>query len=440
MSVSFRVGGKTSLMPPLEVGGDGSLTIGGVEIEELAERYGTPLYVTDEGRLRMNYRRLRAAFEKWYPKFRVNYAIKANSNLSVISILRQEGAGADCSNMEEITLARMAGVPSSRIIYTGNYNSDEELREALESGVTVNLDDVDLLPRLLRHGTPEMLSFRVNPGVGAGSHPGLVVGGERSKFGVEEARVIDGYRMAKEAGVRRFGLHMMTGSNVLDPEYFPAATSKLLEIGERITRTLGVEFEFIDIGGGFGVPYRPEDKPLDIERVAEAVCSTVNHHLEGGGLSGQPYLTVEPGRFLVADTTILIGKVHHVKKTSNQVFVGTDIGMNTLIRPMLYGAYHHIYVLGKNQAELTQTVNITGQICENTDMLAVNRRIPHVEAGDLIVVTTVGAYGFSMSSQYNNRPRPAEVLVKNGEAEIIRQRENVFDLIQKQHIPPRLLS
>jgi Diaminopimelate decarboxylase len=199
---------------------------------------------------------------------------------------------------------------------------------------------------------------------------------------------------------------MMTGSNVLDPEYFPATTSKLLEIGERITRTLGVEFEFIDIGGGFGVPYRPEDKPLDIERVAEAVCSTVNHHLEGGGLSGQPYLTVEPGRFLVADTTILIGKVHHVKKTSNQVFVGTDIGMNTLIRPMLYGAYHHIYVLGKNQAELTQTVNITGQICENTDMLAVNRRIPHVEAGDLVVVTTVGAYGFSMSSQYNNRPRP----------------------------------
>ncbi len=439
MSVNVEENDELALMPPLEADGDCSLSIGGIAVKELADRYGTPLYVTDEGRLRANYRRLSAAFKKWYPKFRVNYAVKANSNLSIISILRQEGAGADCSNIEEITLARMAGIDPSRIIYTGNYNSEEELRAALELGVTVNLDDLELLSRLLKYGAPETLSFRVNPGVGAGSHPGLVVGGEHSKFGVEEGRVLDAYRMAKEAGVRRFGLHMMTGSNVLDPNYFPAATSKLLEIGARVTRTLGIEFEFIDIGGGFGVPYRPEDKPLDIERVAEAVCSTVKHHLEGGGLSGQPYLVVEPGRFLVADTTILVGRVHHVKRTPSQVFVGTDIGMNTLIRPMLYGAYHHIYVLGKNRAGPTQTVNITGQICENTDMLATNRRIPSVEAGDLIVVTTVGAYGFSMSSQYNNRPRPAEVLVDNGEAEIIRERENVSDLIQRQRIPPRLL-
>ncbi len=426
------------LMPPLSLDGGGSLTVGGLRLSELAERFGTPLYVTDECRLRYNYRRLKAAFERWYPKFRVNYAVKANNNLSILSVLRQEGAGADCSDIEEIGLASMAGFKPEQMVYTGNYNSDRELREALECGVTINLDDVDLLPRLLRMGVPRRLSFRVNPGVGAGSHPGLVVGGADSKFGVEEHRVLEAYGEAKRGGVREFGVHMMTGSNVLREEYFAEATLRLLGIAERVATSLGITFEFVDIGGGFGVPYRPDEAPLNIGEVGRSVGTIFKEYVEKGAL-GEPWLMVEPGRFLVADTTVLVGRVHHVKHTSKRVFVGTDIGMNTLIRPMLYGAYHHIYVASRPLDPPTQVVTVTGQICENTDALAVDRPLPAVEVGDLIAVMNAGAYGFSMSSQYNTRPRAAEVLVNQGHAEVIREREGLFDLVFRQRVPARLM-
>ncbi|MEM0120535.1 MAG: diaminopimelate decarboxylase [Thermoprotei archaeon] len=430
---------NSRLMPPLDVDDGGSLVVGGISVSELAQRFGTPLFVTDEARLRHNYRRLKSSFEKWYPKFRVNYAVKANNNLSILSVLRQEGAGADCSDIEEVTLALMAGFTPEKLLYTGNYNSDSELRQALDADITINLDDVELLPRLLRIGVPERLSFRVNPGVGAGSHPGLVVGGANSKFGVEEGRVLEAYRRAKEGGVKRFGVHMMTGSNVLREEYFVEVTSKLLDIAERVAGGLGIEFEFVDIGGGFGVPYKPGETPLNIEEVGRRVGSMFRERV-GRGVLGEPELMVEPGRFLVADTTVLVGRVHHVKHTSGRVFVGTDIGMNTLIRPMLYGAYHHIYVAHRPLEHPTQQVTVTGQICENTDVLAADRPLPPVEVGDLIVVTNAGAYGFSMSSQYNTRPRAAEVLVNHGEAELIRERETVFDLVYRQRVPARLLK
>ncbi len=428
------------MLPPLSADAEGRLLVGGLSVAELAEEFGTPLYVTDEARLRENYRRLRDAFKTYYPRFQVNYAVKANSNLSIISVLRQEGAGADCSNLEEISLARMAGVPPEKVIYTGNYPSEPELRGALDSGVAVNLDDADLLPRLLRHGVPNVLSFRVNPGVGAGSHPGLVVGGAHTKFGVEEPRVLDAYRAARDAGVKRFGIHMMTGSNILDADYFPTAASRLLGIASRVSEALGIDFEFVDIGGGFGVPYRPGEQALNILGVAQKVCRLLVNYVDSGALGGQPTLIVEPGRYLVADTTVLVGRVHHVKRTSTKVYVGTDIGMNNLIRPMLYGAYHHVYIDRRATSHQTENVDVTGQICENTDIVATNRSVPHAEPGDVVVIATVGAYGYSMSSQYNNRPRPAEVLVNRGQVDVIRVREQLADLLRGQHVPPRLLK
>jgi len=425
-------------MPPL-VMHDSQLRVGDREIVDLASLYGTPTYVTDEQRIRHNCRRLIAAFTKGYKKFRLNYAVKANNNLTILNIVRQEGAGADCSCTEELTLASMAGFKKEQLLYSGNYNSDTELSQGVESGAIVNLDDAALLPRLLKHGKPEVLSFRVNPGIGEGQYPGLVFGGENTKFGVRESEVVQAYADAKENGIKRFGMHMMTGSNVLNLDYFISVTRKLFEIAENVSRKVGLTFEFVDIGGGFGVPYRPDESPLDIETLGSRVSALFNEFVQTKKI-GEPYLMIEPGRFVVTDSTVLLGRVHHIKKVGTKTFVGTDIGMNTLLRPALYGAYHHIYLANNPLAASESAVTLTGQVCENTDVLAKDRPLPHMEIGDLIVVMNAGAYGYAMSSQYNSRPRAAEVLVNNHQAEIVRERELVIDLVSRQRVPMRLLG
>jgi diaminopimelate decarboxylase len=428
---------STSLMPPLQLA-NGQLAIGDMNILDIASAYGTPVYVTEEQRIRNNCRRLITAFKSNYPKFRLNYAVKANNNLALLNIVRQESVGADCSCVEELGLARLAGFRSDQMLYSGNYNSDTELAEGVASGASINLDDSALLPRLLKHGMPEVLSFRVNPGVGQGQYPGLVFGGENTKFGVEEAQIQQAYAQAKTSGVKRFGIHMMTGSNVLNSDYFVSVTRKLFEIAESISKTLELTFEFVDIGGGFGVPYGPEETPLDIDIIGSRVGATFKQFVENGAM-GEPFLMIEPGRFVVADSTVLLGRVHHIKRSSKRTFIGTDIGMNTILRPALYGAYHHIYVANRPLAEPDATVTITGQVCENTDVLAKDRTLPRIDIGDTIVVMNAGAYGYSMSSQYNSRPRPSEILVNDGRIETIRERETVNDLTHRQHVPMRLM-
>ena len=424
-------------MPPLKRIND-ELLIGGRAVSEIASTCGTPVYVTDEQRIRENCRRLKAAFEKGYGRFRLNYAVKANNNLAILNIVRQEGAGADCSCVEELTLASLAGFRSDQLLYSGNYNSDYELSQGAISGAAVNLDDIALLPRLVRHGTPEVLSFRVNPGMGQGQYPGLVFGGENTKFGVEESRILEAYTQAKASGVKRFGIHMMTGSNVLNLDYFISVTRKLFEIAENISKNVGVTFDFVDVGGGFGVPYKPDEPHLDIEELGSRIGDMFRQFV-GKGTLGEPYLMIEPGRFIVADSAVLLGCVHHIKESGNRKYVGTDIGMNTILRPTLYGAYHHIYVANRPFDKSEGIVTVTGQVCENTDVLAKDRQLPRVEVGDVLVVMNAGAYGFSMSSQYNSRPRPPEVLVNEGHVETIRERETVSDLTFRQRVPMRLL-
>lgn len=424
-------------MPPLAQS-EGRLRIGKREVVELASSFGTPCYVTDEQRVRHNCRRLIAAFERGYKKFRLNYAVKANNNLAILNILRQEGAGADCSCIEELNLAALAGFRHDQLLYSGNYNSDYELAQGIESLAAVNLDDASLLHRLLKYGKPEVLSFRVNPGMGEGQYPGLVFGGENTKFGVTESNIVQAYAQAKEKGIKKFGIHMMTGSNVLNLDYFISVTRKLFEIAGKISRELGLDFEFVDVGGGFGVPYRPDESPLDIEKLGLRVSELFKEFVETMKV-GDPYLMVEPGRFVVCDSTVLLGRVHHIKQVGSKIFVGTDIGMNTLLRPALYGAYHHIYVANKPLSKPESTVTVCGQVCENTDILAKDRSLPRLEIGDVIAVMNTGAYGYSMSSQYNSRPRPTEILVNDGQAETIRERETVMDLVARQRIPTRLL-
>ncbi len=281
-----------SIMPPL-TWADPHLLIGARDVSDLASAYGTPLYVTDEQRVRHNCRRLKTAFQRGYRKFKLNYAVKANNNLAILKIVRQEGVGADCSSVEELTLAHLAGFKGEEMLYSGNYNSDYELSQGIISGATVNLDDDGLLPRLMKHGKPEVLSFRVNPGMGAGQYPGLVFGGENTKFGIDESKIVEAYAQAKASGIKRFGIHMMTGSNVLNATYFESVTRKLFDISTAIAEKVGITFEFVDIGGGLGVPYRPEELPLDVETIGSRVGTEFTKYVEKGSI-GEPILMIEP--------------------------------------------------------------------------------------------------------------------------------------------------
>ncbi len=424
--------------PPLE-NRNGELFIDGCSASQLAKQYGTPLYVMSETRIRENYRRLNAAFQKHYADFRLYYAVKANNNLSVLSILRQEGSGADCSAPSEIFLALKAGFKKTDLLYTGNYNTLDELRYAAENNVTINLDDVTLIDKLVSMAKPTDvagLCFRFNPGMGSSGMEKLVFAGPDAKFGILENRIIDGYRRAKQLGFRNFGIHMMTGSNVLNEQYFPQVAEILFNTAARITREVGIEFSFINIGGGFGVPYKPGENNLDVEAVAKMVTDKFKEKITDTG--SRPKLLIEPGRYIACDAGVLLARVHHVKNTSTKTIVGTDAGMNTLLRPAMYNSYHEILVANKLNETQKETVTVTGQVCENTDHLARDRSMSKISEGDLLAVLNVGAYGFAMSSQYNSRPRSAEVLARDGESELIREAEGFEDIVGKQKVPQRL--
>lgn len=413
---------------------DGVLQIDGISAVQLASRFGTPLYVYSARRIRENFRRIHGAFTARRKNFRANYAVKANNNVAVLDLLRREGAGADCAGPGEILMAKAVGFSPDRILYSGNYNSDEELRYGLESGAVINLDDGPLLPRLLKFGKPRALCFRINPGFGKGAYPGVVTAGPEAKFGMREREALAAYRLAKEAGIERLGVHMMAGSNVLEPPYWAAITDRLTSIAARIAKALRIELDFIDLGGGFGVPAKIGEKPLPIVEVAKRVVDAYERKLASTPAMGDPTLVIEPGRYLVSDAGVLLATVTHVK-TSAKRFVGCDAGMNTLLRPALYGAYHEILPATKLDARRTIRANVTGPICENTDMLGKDRRLPALGPGDLLAVLNAGAYGYAMASRFNSRPMPAEVLVDDGHAHLVRERETLEDLFRGETVP-----
>ena len=317
-------------------------------------------------------------------------------------------------------------------MYTGNYNSDDQLSYALKQKIMINVDSSSILPRLLKIGTPNTISFRINPGIGSGSHSVLVFGGKNTKFGMSKKDAVAAYRLAKKSGVKKFGIHMMTGSSILDSSYFKKATSKLIDIAVEIVEECKISLDFINIGGGFGIPYKPPEKPLDMKKVGSDIGKIFNGR-KSSRILDKPWLYVEPGRYLVADSTILLTNVHSIKKGPIN-YVGIDAGMNTLLRPALYDAYHHVVNASRLNSRSNESVNICGQICENTDILAKNRKIGNVKEGDLLAILNVGAYGFSMSSQYNTRPRAAEVMINKKYSKIIRQRETINDLIKGQKV------
>jgi diaminopimelate decarboxylase len=418
------------LNEPLE-NRNGELYIDGVSAEELAARFDTPLYVISETRIRENYNRLYKALISNYPKIRIYYAAKANSNLSVLEILGAEGAYLDAVSPGEVSIALKSGFPAERILFTGTSVRNDELQFLVDSKVTINVDSLSQLDRLLNMTAPSLFSVRVNPEIGAGHHNHVITAGKHSKFGVWEEDAVKAYATAKKAGVEQFGIHMHVGSGVLDVEPFVLALEKLLNIAKRVHKQVGVKFEFIDMGGGLGVPYKPEDKELDLALFSDTILALFKRRISEYGL-GEPFFCVEPGRYLVCDAGILLTAVNTVKTTPFKKFVGVDAGFNTLIRPTMYGSYHPILVANKLGSPEEEIYDVVGPICESGDALARDRRLPKIEEGDLLAVLNAGAYGFAMSSQYNARPRAAEVLAKNGKYALVKERETFGDLLAGQ--------
>ena len=416
---------------------NGQIYLEDVPVTLIAQTYGTPTYVYEENRIRDNFRRALNAFRKYYPNFRFFYAIKANNNLAVANILRQEGAGIDAASINEILLAQKLGLGGDNVMFSGNFLSDDDIQQGLKSGVIFNLDDISILPRVLKYGKPEFLSFRLNPGYGACEVGDFVCnGGPNAKFGVHPDQIMDAYRMAKEAGIKRFGAHMMPGSCIRDPEYFKFITGLLMDNIGKVGKELGIDFEFIDLGGGLGIPYKHEDAPLDIDKAAQLVAEIFTEKLNEYGLK-PPRLMMEPARYFVGDAGYVVGTVHSIKNSYKRI-IGTDVSMNTLARPAMYGAYHHIYVNGRED-EARKPVGLCGQVCENTDFWVKERMLPEgITLGDIIVVENAGAYGYAMSYQYNGRLKTAEVLVNGDKHWLIRQRETIEDLVRNVTVPDHL--
>ncbi|MGD6852731.1 MAG: diaminopimelate decarboxylase [Candidatus Bathyarchaeia archaeon] len=423
---------KRKLREPLE-DRKGNLYFDGYSTLELAKQFDTPLYLISEKRIRDNYDRLYGALVNNYKYVRIYYAAKANTNMTVLRILQSQGAYLDTVSPGEVFLALSSGFTPDRILFTGTSVRDDELKMLSDANITINVDSQSEMDRLLKISVPQILSVRVNPEVGAGHHSHCITAGPESKFGLWEEEVIQAYAIAQRARVGRFGMHMHIGSGILEVEPYALAVEKLLKIAKRVHDEVGIDFEFIDIGGGIGVPYKPEDKELDLAEFSSKVVGLFKNKVKEYGL-GKPFLFVEPGRYIVADASILLTTVNTVKVTPNHKFVGVDAGFNTLARPTMYGSYHHILVANKLNESGKETYNVAGPICESGDLLAKDRQLPEIQEGDLLAVQNAGAYGFSMSNQYNSRPRAAEVMIRGGKPVIVRNREQLGDLISSQKI------
>jgi diaminopimelate decarboxylase len=405
------------------------MKINNVEVRDLATQYGTPIFAYDEARIRENFRRVKNAFAARYENFKLYYAVKCNNNPTLVKILLDEGAGIDASSANEIKLARYLGLSGRDIIFSGNFLSDEDIQEGLKENTLFNLDDISLLPRLLSFGKPEILSFRINPGIGK-SNVGYfdITGGPEAKFGLHVDQAVDAYRQAQAAGIQKFGIHMMAGSCVTDYEYFKDITLRLFDIIGKIKQELNIEFEFVDLGGGLGIPYHPHETELDLDKAIDGIVEAVREKSTEYGLR-LPKIVMEPGRYFMADAGYLIGTVLAKKESYKEIW-GTDISMNIAPRVILYDAFHELIVDGKENAEKSPTF-LCGQICEQTDLWWKGLPLPKLEIGDIVVMKNAGAYCFGMSYDYNGRLLPAEILVQeNGDTKIIRHAETFEDTLR----------
>ena len=394
---------------------------GGISPLTLCKQYGTPLYVYDASVMERQYKRMTAAYN--WDKFKVYYACKALSNISVLRLFRQMGAALDCVSIGEVQLGLLAGFSPENILFTPNFAGIEEYEAAAKLGVKINIDAIPMLENwgLLHKDYP--ICLRINPHLMAGGNEKISVGHIDSKFGISIHQLPHVLRIVENQGLNIEGLHMHTGSDILDVDIFIRGAEILFEAAVKFPN-----LQFIDLGSGYKVPYKPDDIETDIEELGEKLSARFAEFCQSYGR--ELTLMVEPGKFLVSEAGYLFAQCTLVKQTTSTAFVGVNTGFNHLIRPMFYGAYHKIVNVTEPNFK-PRIYNVVGNICE-TDTFAVDRRIAEVVEGDIIGFYNAGAYGWSMASQFNSRPRPAEVLLYKGKALLIRKRETFEDLIAGQ--------
>lgn len=397
------------------------------QLRDIATRWPTPFHLYDEKGIRANARRLKAAFA-WNKGFRNYFAVKAAPNPFLMRVLKDEGFGADCSSLPELLLSQQVGLDGEAIMFTSNDTPAEEFVHAAEMGANINLDDISHIPFLEKAcgKLPELVCFRYNPGPLKGGNA-IIGKPEEAKYGFTREQLFEGYKMLKDKGVKRFGLHTMVASNELNPQYFIDTAILLFDLIIELQAELGITFEFVNLGGGIGIPYRPDQDAVNLEIVGEGIRQAYEERLIA---KGHPELKIylECGRCITGPYGYLVSTVRHLKHTYRD-YVGLDACMANLMRPALYGSYHHITVLGKADAPATCCYDVTGSLCENNDKFAIQRELPEIVPGDLVVLHDAGAHGHAMGFNYNGKLRSAELLLReDGSVVQIRRAETIDDL------------
>ena len=400
----------------------GRYQIGGVDALQIAERFGAPVYVYDAATMKRQYARMTKAFGK-VKRLRINYACKALTNVNVLRIFRELGSGLDTVSVQEVELGLLAGFDPHDILYTPNCVSLEEVSEAVEKGVRINIDNIEILEQFGARHPDVPVCIRINPHIMAGGNSKISVGHIDSKFGISIHQVPHVLKVVDALGLKIEGLHMHTGSDIYDAEVFLRAVEILLVAAGDFP-----DLDYLDFGSGFKVAYKEGGIATDIEDLGDRLGDRFNEFCEDYGRELE--LMFEPGKYLVSEAGFFLVRTNVVKTTTASVFAGVDSGLNHLIRPMFYDAYHHITNLSNPEGK-PRIYNVVGYICE-TDTFGVNRRLSEVREGDILAMANAGAYSFMMASNYNSRFRPAEVLVLDGEAHLIRRRETMEDLLGTQ--------
>ena len=403
------------------------------ELEKIAEKYPTPFIIYDEKAIRDNARAFYDAFT-WVRGFKNHFAVKACPNPAILKILKEEGMGVDCSSLPELLLSERVGFRGEEIVFTSNDTPAEEFAEAARLGAVINLDDIGHIETLEKSaGIPELISFRYNPG---NARTGNVIIGEpkEAKYGVTGDQIVEAYRTMQEKGVKRFGLHTMVASNELENSYFVETARMLFELAVKLKEECGIDLELVNMGGGIGIPYRPGEKAVDLKYVSEEMLKLYNEIIVPAGLD--PLKVVfECGRLVTGPYGYLVSRVRHVAEKYKN-YVGLDACMANLMRPGIYGAYHHITVPGKDDLPQDHTYDVTGSLCENNDKFAIDRNLPPIEPGDLLVMHDAGAHGYAMGFNYNGKLRSAELLLKtDGAVELIRRAETIDDYFATMRFP-----
>ena len=397
------------------------------QLEEIVKDYPTPFHLYDEAGIRENARKVKEAFA-WNPGFKEYFAVKATPNPRILEILKEYGCGTDCSSATELMMSDAAGFSGQEIMFSSNDTPAEEFQMADEMGAIINLDDfthIEYLEKAIGH-IPETICCRYNPGGVFEISNGIMDNPGDSKYGMTESQLMEAFRILREKGAKRFGIHAFLVSNTVTNDYYPMLASELFALAVRVKQETGIEVDFINLSGGVGIPYRPEEKPNDIGVIGEGVRREFERILVPAGL-GDVSIYTEMGRFMLGPYGCLVTRAIHEKHIYKE-YIGVDACAANLMRPAMYGAYHHITVMGKENAPCDHKYDVVGSLCENNDKFAIDRMLPKIDRGDLLVIHDTGAHGFSMGYNYNGKLRSAELLLKeDGSVQMIRRAETPRD-------------